>query len=192
MKKLMFLLIILAMVNVANAGIIDIAITSLNGEPITPTNKITINPTDEVDLSIMWTAPDTEYLFALGVTINVQGPGTLMLDPEGIVAHADFDPTLEVIDPVHSEIIEAASWLGPQGMVEPIDVVWNILLHCDGEGDVIVWLTDDRLINTIVVNGDFDELPYEYSAAITIHQIPEPMTLTLLGLGGLVLLRRRK
>ncbi len=34
--------------------------------------------------------------------------------------------------------------------------------------------------------------PYPLIDSLTIHQIPEPMTLALLGLGGLFILRRRK
>jgi hypothetical protein len=34
--------------------------------------------------------------------------------------------------------------------------------------------------------------PYPLIDSLTIHQIPEPMTLALLGLGGLFVLRRRK
>lgn len=189
MKKLIVLLIILAMVNVANAGIIDIVIASLNGQPIDPhVNEITITPTDEVDLAIIFTAPASEYLYGLGVTVNVDGPATM--DYSQLVAHAAFDGSLEVINP--PEIIESGGLgNGPQGAGEPIDVVWNILLHCDGLEDVVVWLTDDQLMNTIVIDADYNILDYEYSPAITIHQ-PEPMTLALLGLGSLLIRRRKR
>jgi len=160
MKKLMVLLIILAMVNVASAGIIDIVIASLNGAPITPTKEISIFPTDVVDMAITFEAPNTEYLFALGVTINVSGPASLLAPTteQPIYNHADFDDTLQVINlPV---IIEGASWLGPQGqgVGNPLQVVWNVLLHCDDIGDVLVYLTDDPLQNTLVVDEDFNTL----------------------------------
>ena len=49
--------------------------------------------------------------------------------------------------------------------------------HCTGEGDVVVDIWDMQL-------GVIDTL--------TIHQIPEPATIALLGLGGLLLRRRKK
>jgi len=59
-------------------------------------------------------------------------------------------------------------------------IIDDILFHCNAEGDVIVQLvySPDYMTGSIV-----DQ--------VTIHQVPEPMTIALLGLGGL-LLRRRK
>jgi hypothetical protein len=63
----------------------------------------------------------------------------------------------------------------------------KLVLHCLAAGDVTltvtalegtkldgVWITDE-VLHTLI-----------------IHQIPEPMTLTLLGLGSLILVRRKK
>jgi hypothetical protein len=53
-------------------------------------------------------------------------------------------------------------------------------LHCDFGGDALVYL----------LNGD-DNVILD---SITIHQtgVPEPMTIALLGIGGLFLRRRKK
>jgi len=77
MKKLLLLFMVLGLVSVANAGIIDIVITSLNGQPIDPVKEITIMPTDVVDMQIIFNAPTTEYLFAVQSYINVLGPAVL-------------------------------------------------------------------------------------------------------------------
>lgn len=188
MKKFIGVLVILAMVNVANAGLVDLVITSLNGEQIQPTKEITIKPSDIVDLQIWWTAPATDYLFALGAKFDVQGPGTL--DTSAIVRNAAFDGTLEAKGP--DFIVEAGSFLGPQGAVEPVVAVANLLLHCDDIGRVILSMGDYAGSPTLVVDEGFNLLPFEFGAPVIINQIPEPMTLTLLGLGGLFLARRKK
>jgi len=54
---------------------------------------------------------------------------------------------------------------------------WDLTMHCDGPGDVTVDL--------------YDSSGYILIDSLTIQQIPEPITVALLGLGGL-LLRRRK
>lgn len=54
-------------------------------------------------------------------------------------------------------------------------VIDNILFHCDGPEDVVIWLMDT----------DFNVWDKQ-----VIHQVPEPITIALLGLGGLFLRRR--
>jgi len=192
MKKLLFLFMILGLVSVANAGIVDIVITSLNGEAIDPAvREIDVRYTDIIDLAIIFEAPADEYLVGCGVTINIDGLASL--DLSQTTAHAAFDPLLHAVGP--DWIVEAASYLGPQGVVEPLKVIENILIHCDSDNpinDVYVYLTDDPLQNTYVGDENFNPVDWSYGPGVVIHQIPEPMTLTLLGLGGLFLARRKK
>ena len=58
-----------------------------------------------------------------------------------------------------------------------IGVGFGYEFHCDGEGPVLIELHDGTMGNVV--------------DTLIIHQIPEPATIALLGLGGL-LLRRRK
>jgi hypothetical protein len=189
MKKLIVLFAILAMVNVASAGVVDIVITSLNGEPITPTSEITIKPTDEVDMQITFTGPATEYAFGVGVTLNVTGPGTLNI--AGAARNALYEAWAEVIGA--DSIIEAtATSMGPQGTGQPVVLVGNLLLHCDAIGNVTVVLTNDPISGMYISDAEYGMLPFDFGAGVIIHQVPEPMTLTLLGLGSLFLARRKK
>jgi len=57
----------------------------------------------------------------------------------------------------------------------PAGVIGEVQFKCRDMGDAIIVLTDDSL---------------NQLGQLTIHQIPEPMTLSLLGLGALVLRRR--
>jgi hypothetical protein len=179
------------MVNVASAGKVDIQISSLNGSPITPVKEITILPTDYIDMDITFDAPNTEYLFSIGIVFNVVGPGTL--DLASTVRHADYDSTLERKGTNPPWIVEAGSWLGPEGTHPAIVLaVRNILLHCDARGLVTITLSDYSKNPTDVTDGEWNSVPFQYGSGVIIHQIPEPMTLTLLGLGSLFLARRKK
>jgi hypothetical protein len=76
-------------------------------------------------------------------------------------------------------------------MIDTI-LVDHVLLHCDdAPGDVVVWMSPDVAGGgSIYTTG----MPYDgtWGAGVVVHQVPEPMTIALLGLGGLALLRRRK
>jgi len=73
-------------------------------------------------------------------------------------------------------------WVEIYDLVEPFPmpdglVIDGLILEGTGVGDVVLTLTDQDLIALDVQ---------------TIHIIPEPMTIALLGLGGLVFLRKRR
>jgi len=77
----------------------------------------------------------------------------------------------------------------------------GLQFHCEGEGDVIVELITFGRVTSLVetANGYDPEAPTVTVVeagtvldSILIHQIPEPMTLSLLAMGGLALLRRRR
>jgi len=194
MKKLMVLLFILAMVNVASAGVVDIVITSLNGAPITPTKEITILPTDVVNMDVTYQSEAGLFLFSMSFDIVAQGPGTLDGSqptwPTGI-----WDPALTTIIPHDGKlgVSGAAAFLGlpgPSGIA-----VDHILMHCDAPGDVLVSLVENPGLpagGSVEVNEAFDVFFPTFGPGVVIHQVPEPMTLTLLGLGSLFLARRKK
>jgi hypothetical protein len=65
-------------------------------------------------------------------------------------------------------------------------------LHCEGPGNVTVTLAPSTQFGgTLDDNGQPID-PGLIGGEIILYQIPEPMTMTLLGLGGLALLRRRR
>jgi hypothetical protein len=192
MKKFICVLVFLAMVNVANAGIVDLMISSLNGQPITPVKEITVLPTDVVNFDVVYTADTGWYGWSLSLDMVVQGPGTLDIStitkPSGYwnadLSKITAKPYGALLDFVANDI----------GTVPAGIVLDHFLLHCDDAGDVIIRLVENP--NTAAgatLQTDGSDL-YELLAGpgIMIHQIPEPMTLTLLGLGGLFLARRKR
>jgi hypothetical protein len=80
-------------------------------------------------------------------------------------------------------------------------LIWNLFLHCDGFGEVLVDLTiQDPASRYSPYWKPSTDAPYpEWQALLasdlgdlTIYQVPEPMTICLLGIGGFFLRRRRK
>jgi len=182
MKKLLVLMLVLSIASVANAVLT--AKISVDGVIDTPDTDIILAPSDTVTIDIhAW-----NDVSASGTVLLMQGLGALdatsltlweqsaftmpsaffddykMLFEDmgyaGISQIADFD-ILDLSDP----------FTVPNGIV--LD---GLILHCLGEGDVILTLFD----------ADLNVLDSQI-----IHQIPEPASMLLLGLGGL-LLRRRK
>lgn len=186
MKKLIVLMLVLGMTSYANAIILQI---SVDGNP------------DPVDSQI-FLAPSE----------------TIMLDihsPSGHTCAADDVYFALVVDPAYGSIVGGAGMLPPApslsmmngqsiqtdwpGFVQlPADGPWGqvvsspgetaapgvyfdeFIFHCEKEGDAVVelWSSPDGAEMTL-------------QDTLIIHQIPEPMTIALLGLGGLFLRRRK-
>jgi hypothetical protein len=192
MKKFICVLVFLAMVNVASAGMVDLWITSLDGAQIAPTKEITIKPSQVVDMVLVFSGPG-ETLYALSMDLVMSGPGAEWQNIAGITKYADFS------DPVFNQIILHDNMLGfslaaglANGPGDGVAFIQNILVHCTARGDVLINLA----FNPTLPGSDSIVLPSGEMPAlgngVIIHQIPEPMTLTLLGLGGLFLARRKR
>jgi len=196
MKKLLVLLLGLGVVSAANAAVIDIRIASLDGVAITPTNEITITASQTIDLQVVFIAPATEALFNIGVLINGVRQGDATLSVAGVTFDPALDPSLNATAGNRISIpANITTGYGPVGTVEPKAVVSNITIHCDlaPSADLIVTLSDYLDNPTLVVTpADGALANYTFGAGVIIHQIPEPMTLMLLGLGSLFLARRKK
>ena len=185
MKNVLIVFTVLAMASVANATLS----LSFNGATDVPDSEMKLKPSEMAVI-------DVHSLNEKAVWTNiivVQGLGSADLSAMSIIdlgigqfimdvsADADFRAFvigLGYIDPVaitYSELIHVSGEPMPIPNGVMID---GIKLHCEGApGDVIVTLLDGAL-------GDrLDQM--------VIHQIPEPITLSLLGLGGLFLRRRK-
>jgi hypothetical protein len=97
------------------------------------------------------------------------------------------------------------AWITAPGMnTDPVVIFDHIPIHCLGQGNIIVSVTGYPATgpgqadfgNPWIATGDsgfaaFGELA-PGGGEIEIWQVPEPMTMALLGLGGLALIRRRR
>jgi hypothetical protein len=180
MKKVLVLMLVLGIASVANAGLV----ISVGGVVDPPETQVNLTPSEEVIIDIHGIAPSP----MMGGFMAVQGPATLDMSNMNMVYAGDlsFAADLMDVDPDIYAAIEGI--LGPcsdilyyeffdSGGLQPLGLCLdNMILHCEGLGDVTLTLTDP------------DVVPLDTQI---IHQIPEPASMLLLGLGGL-LLRRRK
>jgi hypothetical protein len=186
MKKSIVLFIVLLLAGVVNAAIIDVRIASLNGQPITPTKEITIAVGDKVDFQITFNAPNTQYLFNLGVKLNVAGPGTLdwsafdwpcWWDEENEawvcadIYYPGFDKDLFTHG--YDWVCAGAAILGPRGNGTEYWVVKDIQIQCNGVEDVYLWLSNYAPCGgTIVIDNQYNAVPFQYGPGVIIHQEP--------------------
>ncbi len=94
--------------------------------------------------------------------------------------------------------ITAVSLAGVSANLGAVDLMWDLLVHCEGDGNVLIDLTLNGLSEYAEYQtpggGPYPEwiaMVEEDLGDLTIYQVPEPITLALLGLGGLFLRRRK-
>ena len=186
MKKLLIVLTVLAMATVANAALT--ASISVNGVVDPPDTQIILEPSDTViidihawnNVSVMSTFLVMQGLGALdasNLTLWEQSkytqPSTAYDDLKAILEEMGYANISQIADLDIMDISEP--FTTPNGKV--LD---GLVFHCEGY---------DRLIPDVVLtlfDADLNVLDSQ-----VIHQIPEPVTFALLGLGGLFLRRRK-
>jgi hypothetical protein len=219
MKKLLVLMLVLGLASVASATVIDVVPVDVgtSGGRLGGMDD-TLQVGDVIGLKLVLNANayagypsyDGYVLSSMDLSLDVVGAGSLSagtvdkagapvwkydagLSPFGVVDDGDISNGLSQI---------AGVALSPVGGTDsiPNDLMWDLLLTCTGGGDVLI----DLGINGLTEYGEFSTPSGgnygQWLAAtdadlgdLVIHQegVPEPMTIALLGLGGL-LLRRRK
>ena len=191
MKKLLVLVLVLAMTSLANAGLV----LSVDGVPDPPETEIYLAPSDTVEIDIHASGMSVGTELGYIIVSYTASPGTLdATNAKGWEASGAYNITgdrlttllayvraygfpdaQDILDFELKDLTEPYS--APDG-----EVVWDMIFHCDGydigDPDVVLSLVGADLAAQIL----YDEQ--------VIHQ-PEPMTIALLGLGGLFLRRRR-
>ena len=187
MKKCLILLLVLGMASWAHAGLINVVMSGY----------------DDLDQSDSITESDIVYIeiwLANGATsdgydldLHVYGPGTLMEVDGGPNANHQMGVGMwaysGIVDNDIAQMTEAHLF-GQFNSATAL--IGGLAIHCDGEGDVLVDLTL-KAARVDPEGGDaYQNLTEADLGDLTIAQVPEPMTIALLGLGGLLALRRRK
>jgi len=189
MKKMLIAFLMLALVSGASAAMIKPVISSLNGIPITPVSEITIMQSDTINFDIVLDPtglPTGRKLMAMDALLSVvaNGPGTLNLDSP-TWAYTEANLITPIVVGKQYEVVSMAF----SGMAAGI-VVDHLLMHCDGFGTVVISLGPSYGQGGSFLDDGMTEYPGSWGS-VTIHQIPEPITIALLGLGGLFIRRRK-
>ena len=186
MKKLIVLMLVLGMTSYANAIILQI---SVDGNPDPVDSQIFLAPSETIMLDIhspsghSGSSADDVY-FAIVVDPaygSITGGLGMPCAPSlsgmlGASIQADWPGFVQL--PADGPWGNVAS--SPQEVADPGTYFDEFIFHCEKEGDATVelWSSPDGAEMTL-------------QDTLIIHQIPEPMTIALLGLGGLFLRRRK-
>jgi hypothetical protein len=184
MRKLLILMVVFGVASAANAALK----ISVNGNPDPQDTQYYLDGSKTIKIDV-WTTTDimpgigerAGWAIVTGPKAQLTG-GRALLDDPSVVIYPDAAgagvPGLKMGEngPWGSLFLSLLPSI-PAGTV----IFDEIILHCSGgAGDQLI-----RLIGT-------DWAGHDVVDSVIIHQIPEPMTVALLGLGGLFLLRRRK
>ena len=200
MKKLLALVLVLGMASISSAGLFDITVGPNHDQLVEEIFDVHVS--DYIELGIYRTPPTSYLTGVYYVLVCDQAVGTI----DGGVGVVYPSSNSDGIIQVSAEVYKPARDYYP-GLPEGVDAYFNfdeydeemfeapdtvpagmqyvdIAFHCEGEGDAIVELYTASEVGTAGI--------WTLRDTLIIHQIPEPVTMALLGLGGLALLRRRR
>jgi hypothetical protein len=187
MKKMLALMLFLGMASVASAALQ----ISVDGDPEPIDSEIFVAPSDYLTLNIHSVGGDTGDSFwvlicdtSMGTIDSYSGITNIPPAPDASMLLGSLvDNWLDGFFPGQEGIVGT---VGSYAEFPPYaDGVYfdEISFHCEAVGDTLIQL--------IEIDGELWEPTGVIFDSVIIHQIPEPATIALLGLGGL-LLRRRK
>ena len=191
MKKLLVLMLVLGVATLASAGL-QISVGGVK-EPVD--TEIILNLSDTIELDI-WTDTDVMPFQSENWALVVSGDyGTIC---GGVAAYTAAGVTNNVgpcadnadvmPDPPQDGVWGALANISPTYTPIPADttLIDSIIFHCEGPGDAVIQLY------SIVSGEPFGDISGgTLLDTVIIHQTPEPITMALLGFGGLFLRRRK-
>lgn len=174
MKRTILVTLILTIASIAYAASLEL---SVDGQIDGPENvtEVTVAPSGTITIDVWANTGGGANIFWLGIE-PVGGTGEWLPETAQVFSEAPGNYVVEAYDSMW--------WLSRIEEPDPTDLGdegkwYEIDFHCLGEGDV----------NIVLYNEGFDTV---WDTILVHQEIPEPMTMSLLGLGGLLLRRRNK
>lgn len=219
MKKVLALLLVLGLASAASATVIDVVALDigLSEGRLGLSELDPLQESDTIGLAIVlnhnpypdYPSYDGYLLSSMDLDLHISGPASLDAGTYNKLGDPvwQYDPGLSPFvvndNDYHNELgngLDQIMGVALTPIAGPTDLVWDLLLHCDGDvGSVVIDLTLNGLTQYSeyktpggapypgpwidAVEGDLGDL--------VIYQIPEPITIALLGIGGLFLRRRK-
>ena len=186
MKKLMVLVLVLAMTQLSWAGIATLRVAG-GGDEFAPSDTITIElVTDFSELGSAGADTGTGM-------VTIESVFATAGEAMSVSLNAGFDSMQAAGDIINAGgVAVQAVWgnlLLTSSDVPAGEVLWSMVFHIpDLPGSSIIEISTG---NFTAVPTDWSDMAMETNV-LTLHIIPEPMTMGLLGLGGLFLRRRSK
>ncbi len=203
MKKLVVMsMLVLGMASMANAALKDGFIFHVGG--LTAPTEITIGPSDVVELDLGLASGWNTKGFTLQYDLSnsqaelicngaTWGPANGHPGLSNIAFPTVFDMPGNASIQLPQQVKITAGQLTSQAVAGPQTLMNELYLHCLEGTDVVLTIkvtASTYINNTKLSTANVDGFPILHT--LTIHQIPEPATIALLGLGGLLLRRRKK
>jgi len=190
MRRVLGGVLILLFASFAQAGLIF----TLNGEP--QPDSVYLRPSEIIELDLELGEGQNILAFTLDYILSNDQARFITDGASG--SYPDLPPMtdIEILwqpwlgevlinEPQHVRITSGQLFNPLEG---PVVLMKELYVHCLDTTDVIL---DIVVGGTTIVDGE--TIPTgTLLHTLTIHQIPEPMTIALLGLGGLFALRRKK
>jgi ribosomal protein S19 len=151
----------------AQAGSIDLVISTLNGQPLQPAKKsITLNPSDTIGINVVYIADANNFLSDIVADMFFAGTGSGQFDISQMVFTDSYwyPPLTSVLTNDSNSLVTIIaettfSIVGIQGNNQPKTVLENILFSYTGTGNIHIALQNDPNMGETY---EFDQVAQDY------------------------------